>query len=102
MDLANFVIGWFYYSFYYMLFSVFATLMLNRFTKRLWLSPLIINAVSIVLLILIVKNNWIAGGDATYAMYFNYMPIVFASIVLNLSIGIKNQLMKTNKHFEEV
>lgn len=85
-----------------MLFSVFATLMLNRVTKRLWLSPLIINAVSIVLLILLVKNNLIADGDATYAMYFNYMPIVFASVLVNCLIALKRKIIKTKKHHEEV
>ena len=102
MNLTNFIIGWFYYSIYYMLFSVFATLMLNRVTKRLWLSPLIINAVSIVLLIVLVKNNLIADGDATYAMYFNYMPIVFASVLLNFLIAIKRKFIKTKKHSKEV
>jgi len=102
MDLANFIIGWFYYSFYYMLFSAFATLMLNRMTKKLWLSPLIINAVSILLLIILVKNNLIADGDATYAMYFNYMPIVFASLLINSLVGIKRKLFKKKTHDEEV
>lgn len=94
MDLAKMIIGWFYYSFYYMFFSGVATLMLNRVTKRLWLSPLIINAVSVLLLILLIKNNLIADGDATYAMYFNYMPIVFASVMVNVFIGIKRAVMK--------
>lgn len=85
-----------------MLFSVFATLMLNQVTKRLWLSPLIINAVSIVLLIVLVKNNLIADGDATYAMYFNYMPIVFASVLINALIALKRKFIKTKKHSEEV
>lgn len=71
-----------------MLASGFITVVLNRVTRRLWLSPLIVNAVSILILLSAASFGWIAQKDATYAMYFNYMPIVFGSIMVNLSIGI--------------
>lgn len=97
MELVRFIIGWFYYSFYYMLFSALATIVLNRVTKKLWLTPLIINGVSIALLILSISNGWIGGNEATYALYFNYMPIVFASVTVNLLIGVKNKIkIKSN------
>ena len=102
MDLAKFIIGWFYYSFYYMLFSAFATVMLNRVTKRLWLSPLIVNAVSIGGLLLLIGNGWIKADDATYAMYFNYMPIVFASVMVNLILGLKKKFTRKYFRYKEV
>lgn len=96
MDLFLFIKGWFYYSFYYMALSVFATLMLNKVTKRLWLSPLIINAVSIAILLVLVYTSAISVSGASQEMYFTYMPIVFSSaitnVVLYLSKEIKNKL----------
>lgn len=92
MELAKFIIGWFYYSFYYMLFSALATIVLNRVTKKLWLTPLIINGVSISLLLVLILNGWIGSKEATYAVYFNYLPIVFASIIVNVFIGIINNI----------
>lgn len=86
--MIKFIYGWFFYSTYYMLGSAFMTVTLNRITKRLWLTPLIINAVSVVILLLASSSGWIAQSDATYAMYFNYMPIVFASVCVNMGIGI--------------
>lgn len=88
MDIILFVYGWFYYSFLYMALSAFATVMLNRAAKRLWLSPLIINGVSITILLIMVYASLITTEDASYAMYFIYMPIVFSSIMVNLVIYI--------------
>ncbi|MFH5836440.1 hypothetical protein ACHAL6_10230 [Proteiniclasticum sp. C24MP] len=90
--IIKFIYGWFFYSAYYMLASAFMTVALNRVTKRLWLTPLIINAVSIVILLAAASSGWIPEKDATYAMYFNYMPIVFASVAVNLCIGIYRKL----------
>lgn len=102
MDLMTFIMGWFYYSFYYMLLAGFATLILNKVTKRLWLSPLIVNAVSALVLYWAVKNGWISGHRATYAMYFNYMPIVFTSVVINAMIGTKRLFFNRIKQYKEV
>lgn len=75
-----------------MLASVFVTMMLNRVTKRLWLSPLLVNAVSVIILLAAAGFGWISGENATYAMYFNYMPIVFASIAVNILIALGRKL----------
>ena len=69
-----------------MALSSFCTLMLNRVTKRLWLSPLIVNAIIIIILLIMVYGSFISQEDASYAMYFIYMPIVFASRVVNLVV----------------
>lgn len=83
-----------------MVLSVFSTLMLNRVTKRLWLSPLIINAFSIIILLIMIYGSFISQEDASYGMYFIYMPIVFASIVVNLVIYFIYKL-KGDKFGEE-
>lgn len=90
--IIKFIYGWFYYSTYYMLASAFMTVALNRVTKRLWLTPLIINAVSVVVLLLAASSGLIPKENATYAMYFNYMPIVFASAAVNICIGIYRKI----------
>lgn len=90
--IIKFIYGWFYYSTYYMLSSAFVTVTLNRVTKRLWLTPLIVNAVSAAILIAAASFGWISGKNASYAMYFNYMPIVFASIVVNICIGLYRKI----------
>lgn len=94
MDLYLFVQAWFYYSFYYMVFSVFSTLMLNRVTKNLWLSPLIINAVSISILLILVYQSLITSAEATQQMYFTYMPIVFSSVLANFIIYLSRKIKK--------
>ena len=75
------IIGWFYYSKLYILGSLFVTILLNKITDKLYLPPLIINMVSVILLFL-------PTGDRTYAMYFNYLPVVTTSILFNLIIYI--------------
>lgn len=89
--MLQFVYGWFYYGFYFMMASALVTLMLNRVTKKLWLPPLIINGISVVVLLLASSMGWITKEHATYAMYFNYMPLVFASMLVNgLVFGFRN------------
>lgn len=78
-------VAWFYYSKLYILGSLFVTFLLNKTTNKLYLPPLIINMVSVILLLL-------STGDRTYAMYFNYMPVVTTSIIMNLSIYIYKKL----------
>lgn len=78
-------VAWFYYSKLYILGSLFVTFLLNKTTNKLYLPPLIINMVSVILLFL-------STGDRTYAMYFNYMPVVTTSIIMNLSIYIYKKL----------
>lgn len=97
MDLYLFIKAWFYYSFYYMALSVFATLMLNRVTKNLWLSPLIINAVSIVILLLWIYSSSVPAADASQEMYFTYLPIVFSSVVTNFVLYLIRRFKKSNR-----
>lgn len=78
-------IAWFYYSKIYILGSLFVTFLLNKTTNKLYLPPLIINMISVILLFL-------STGDRSYAMYFNYMPVITASIIFNLSIYIYRKL----------
>ena len=97
MEILNFVYGWFYYGFLYMALSAFATVMLNRATKNLWLSPLIINAVSIIILLIMIYGKFISQEDAGFAMYFVYMPIVASSILVNLTIYVIEKIKAKNK-----
>ncbi len=97
MDLYLFIKAWFYYSFYYMVLSVFATLMLNRVTKKLWLSPLIINAVSVIILLLWIYGSSVSAAKASQEMYFTYLPIVFSSAAINCILYLIKNVKKSNK-----
>ncbi|WP_156299799.1 hypothetical protein [Streptobacillus canis] len=74
------VLLWLYYSKLYILGSLLVTFLMNRVTKKLYLPPLIINMVAVIMLFIIPYK------DRTYAMYFNYMPTVVTSALLNLTI----------------
>ncbi|CAM3166445.1 hypothetical protein [Streptobacillus ratti] len=74
------VLLWFYYSKLYILGSLLFTFFLNKVTNKLYLPPLIINMVGVIMLFLIPYHS------RTYAMYFNYMPIVVTSALLNIII----------------
>lgn len=88
------ILAWLYYSSYYILMAIVITLMMNRLVKKLWLTPLIMNAIASLLLYFSVKLNWITGQDATYAMYFNYMPVILTSIITNLIVYAAIRLKK--------
>ena len=60
------------------------------FTK-LYIPPLIVNAVSVLLLVIGFRLGFPNMG---YAMYFNYMPVVFASVMYNFVIFIIRKLKK--------
>lgn len=79
------IIGWFYYSSVFMADSIIVTALLNRIFNKLYIPPLVINAVSVVLLITAYKLNM---KNMSYAVYFNYIPVVTASIIYNISIFI--------------
>lgn len=70
------MIGWFYYGIWFMAGSVIVTSLLNRVFTKLYIPPLIVNAISAMLLLIGFKLGLPNMG---YAMYFNYMPVVFAS-----------------------
>lgn len=92
MYILMFIYGWFYYGFYYFIGGVFATYSLNFLVKKLWLTPLIINAISIVIFLIMVYNNMIAQLDRAYVLYFNYMPIVGGSVFTNFVIWIYRKI----------
>lgn len=71
-----------YYSKFYILGSIIVTYMLNKLTRKLYLPPLFINMISVILLIPIPKE------DRMFAIYFNYLPVVITSIIMNLIIYI--------------
>ena len=79
------IIGGFYYGIMFIIGSVIVTMMLNRVFDKLYMSPLIINAVSVILLITAYR---IGTENTGFALYFNYMPAVLASILCNLIIFI--------------
>ncbi|CAM3212074.1 hypothetical protein STFE110948_06185 [Streptobacillus felis] len=74
------ILLWLYYSKLYILGSLLITFILNKVTNKLYLPPLIINMVAVIMLFIIPYQ------DRTYAMYFNYMPTVVTSALLNLII----------------
>lgn len=92
------ILAWFYYSFYYLLLGAFVTLFINRLTKKLYLAPLLINAIASIILFVVAKYNFISPEQATYSLYFNYMPTVAISIIINL---IKYQQKKFKGNTKE-
>ena len=72
-----------------MLGSIIVTAMLNKVFNKLYIPPLIINAVSIILLFVGIGLNM---KNMTYAMYFNYIPTVMASIFYNSIIFIVRKI----------
>ena len=85
------MIGWFYYGILFMAGSVVVTSLLNRVFTKLYIPPLIVNAVSVLLLVIGFRLGFPNMG---YAMYFNYMPAVFASAMYNFIIFIIRNLKK--------
>ncbi len=86
MTLEQLIIGWFYYGIIYMGISILATVMFNKVTKRWYLSPLIINAIAIIILLAGAQLGFIPESEQAFALYFVYMPIVVASFTFN---GVK-------------
>ncbi|MDO5061776.1 MAG: hypothetical protein Q4D77_01250 [Peptostreptococcaceae bacterium] len=91
------IFAWLYYSSYYILISILITLVMNRLLNKLWLTPLLINAIAALLLLTVTNVGWIDREAATYAMYFNYVPVVLTSIVTNLVIYIRRKYKKDKK-----
>lgn len=88
------ILAWFYYSSYYILLSILVTWMLNRMLGKLWLSPLIINAIAAIVLIAMVRLNLLDSQRASYALYMNYVPVVLTSIVMNGIVFVARQKKK--------
>ncbi|MBF0715372.1 hypothetical protein [Gemelliphila palaticanis] len=77
---------WYTFSKWYILGAWFVTHMLNIAFKKLWLSPLIINAVSVLLLGTGIYISMISGEEVGLSVLNIYIPVVFASILMNLII----------------
>lgn len=84
MSLAQLIIGWFYYGIFYMGLSVFATAVINRAVKRYMTAPLVINAFSILSLLILFRLTQMTADQFWYYLLFVYMPIVAASFTYNL------------------
>ena len=77
---------WYTYSKWYILGSWFITHILNIAFKRLWLSPLLINALALGVLFIGIYYKLIEGQEVGASVLNVYMPIVFSSIIMNLLI----------------
>ena len=83
MSIQQLIIGWFYYGILYMGLSILATVMINKVVTRWYISPLIINAIAIFILIIGAQTGFIPHEEQAFALYFIYMPIVASSFVFN-------------------
>lgn len=92
MYIVALFIYWYVYSKFYILGSLFVTHILNVAFKKLWLSPLIINASCLILLIGGVAINFIKMVTLQDAIYRIYLPIVFSSICMNIVLFIVKKL----------
>lgn len=94
MSLSQLIIGWFYYGIFYMGLSIAATLMFNRAVKQLWLTPLLINALAIIILLVSSAFHMVPQDSVGFSIYFVYMPIVAASVFCNTVIGLYRHYQK--------
>ena len=86
MSLIVLLAYWYTYSKWYLLGSWFITHILNIAFKRLWLSPLLINALALIVLFVGIYYKLIEGQEVGASVLNVYMPIVFSSIIMNLLI----------------
>lgn len=77
---------WYTYSKWYILGSWFITYILNIAFKKLWLSPLLINALALGVLFIWIYYKLIEGQEVGASVLNVYMPIVFSSIIMNLVV----------------
>lgn len=97
MIILQMIAIWFYYSFWFILISFCITLVFNRFLKKLWLSPMVINVIALAVLVLDIfqrgqgqgfleKFNWYLQSDYALNIWMYYLPVVFISILTNIII----------------
>lgn len=86
------ILAWFYYSSLYIALGILVTVVINRLTNRLYLAPLLINAIAAIVLFTVVRLGMIGTEAATYAMYFNYVPVVLTSVITNGIIFIYRRI----------
>ena len=77
---------WYTYSKWYILGSWFITHILNIAFKKIWLSPLWINALALAVLFIGIYYKLIEGQEVGASVLNVYLPIVFSSIVMNVLI----------------
>lgn len=92
MTLQQLIIGWFYYGILYMGLSVFATVMINKVVRKWYITPLIVNAIAISILLFGAKSGFIPAEEQAFALYFIYMPIVVSSFAFNIGREIFNKI----------
>ena len=83
---------WYTYSKWYILGSWFITHIFNIAFKKLWLSPLLINAVALIVLALGIYFKMIQGKEVGASVLNVYMPVVFASIIMNILVFITRKI----------
>ena len=88
---------WYTYSKWYILGSWFITHILNIAFKKLWLSPLLINAVALIVLALGIYFKMIQGKEVGASVLNVYMPVVFASIVINIIVYLYRKIKERIK-----
>lgn len=89
---------WYTYSKWYILGSIFVTHILNTAFKKLWLSPLLVNAASLLILAFGIYIKLIAKNQVIISVISIYLPVVFTSIVLNIMIFIYKKIKKKIKN----
>ena len=77
---------WYTYSKWYILWSWFITHIFNISFKKLCLSPLLINAVALIVLALGIYFKMVQGKEVGASVLNVYMPVVFSSIIMNLLV----------------
>lgn len=85
---------WYNFSKWYILGSIFTTHILNRGFKKLWLSPLLINTFSVILLGIGIYIGLLQNQEIGFSVINIYVPVVFTSILMNVVIFLYKKLRK--------
>lgn len=99
MIILQMIAIWFYYSFWFLLISFCITLVFNRFLKKLWLSPMVINVIALAVLVFDIvqrgqgsgfpdKFSWYLQSDYALNIWMYYLPVVFISVLTNVIIKL--------------
>lgn len=82
----------------FIVLGISITLIINRYAKKLWLAPLIINAAALITFFLTTKLNK-EIGDLESAMIFTYayMPTLFTSILTNFIVFVIRKIKKNKE-----
>lgn len=94
MYLFHLIAFWYFTSKYYILGSILVTLILNHTLKKILLTPLIINAVCVILLGIGIYTNLITKNEIFPSIVGVYMPIVFTSGLMNIIIFCVKKIRK--------